>query len=322
MNLYFLFILFRFFITLSKISSISPSKSDYDFIPFVLSFKYPEYSSNLLPSFKTFNTIVSKFESISIIISKLFYTKITLKLNSVTEKVINKFGLNPLLFQSMITDNKSKKKNYSNDIINHITIIINFKNFYSQNKILETVLYNEKNKSQNKLQKSYSSLALFNINSEIKLDTIEQEEAFYQKAFKEIFFIMGFRIPYFKSKTFRNNFDVVPSYLVKHYLSYKTFTKWMNIANRKFNEEKYAENGDNFYYSSWGRNYQFNDIMFDYNKDEFKQEKTITEMSTNTLSDLGIYAISHCEVHKYQAGFGKNFSCLKANQQCIDKNDN
>jgi hypothetical protein len=47
----------------------------------------------------------------------------------------------------------------------------------------------------------------------------------------------------------------------------------------------------------------------------------ITEMTVNILNEIYMYTVNKCDIFKYQAGFGRGFSCVRPAQDCIDINN-
>ena len=162
--------------------------------------------------------------------------------------------------------------------------------------------------------KKHCYLGLITINTLLYKDYINYSLYFKMTMIKEIFYLLGFRKPYFQKNGVRNNFNEVPYYLIKDLKSFKSYKKYLNMTDREYKPVSYNENGK-FYLYDWPDSYQLNDIM----SLSLKHDTPITELTANTFNDLKMFSFNNCDLLKYKAGFGRGFSCTRPDQKCIDE---
>ena len=287
-----------------KTSIIKKNKinSDQNFIPFIITYK-------IIDSKKINKTTLKKIRSQLVDILNIFraliYTNIPKKNINLNTTVLKNFKIRS---KELTFEEEEHKK--------HLLLLIKFKKL-SNEKICTHELYKPRKKDTDaKVSKRMCSIALLNINSKINFDNLKFDTIFKLSIIKHIFKIIGFRSLFLKKKYARNNFNEIPFYLIENMKSFNSYQKYLSFNNKKYNKVGYVENG-NFYISSWPNTYEIHDIM----SDNIYIDTTITELTANLFNDLKIYSFNKCDLFKYEAGFGRGYSCHRPDMKCIDEEE-
>ena len=300
-----------FILTLSKtINKITKTKtkeppkkpSIYSFSPIDIEFKTVGLIAKIKKS--ELNKINRYIDSVKTLLKRLIYVNFKKKSIKLDKKVLESFEILYTKDEPFI----QKEENISK----HLVVLINYKKM--RKKLFYSYIYKENKSSMYSPSSSHCYLGLIKINTLAYKDYIKFPNHFKMSLIKEIFYLLGFRKPYFKKNGIRNNFDEVPYYLIKDLKSFKSYKKYLTFTNREYKPISFNENG-NFYLYNWPNNYNINDIM----SKDLNQDTPITELTSNTFNDLKKFSFNSCDLLKYKAGFGGRFSCVRPDQKCIDE---
>ena len=284
----------------NKKGPIKPSI--YYFIPLDIDFrtvgKLPKIRENNL---KIINRYLS---SIKGLLSSLIYVNFKKKDTKLDKQVLDNFDIS--------YDDHEPLAHNSETIRKHLVILINYKRIGK--RLFSTRIYKARKSSMRSPDSRHCYLGLIYINTLIYRDYINYPIYFKMAMIKEIFYLLGFRKPYFQKNGIRNNFDEVPYYLIKDLKSFKSYKKYLDMTDRKYEPVSYNENGK-FYLYDWPDRYKINDIM----SLALKHDTPITELTANVFNDMRKFSFNNCDFLKYKAGFGRGFSCVRPDQKCIDE---
>ena len=300
----FLLFIFILFFSLLIISSgkkiIKPSI--YSFSPIDIEFRIVGIISKIKE--RDLNKVKRLANSVKSLLRSLIYVNFPKKKLTLDKKVLDNFEIEYNNYEPLL---KEEEK-----IIKHLVVLLNFKKL--RRRLFQTVIYKAKKESMRSPDKKQCYIGLININNVIYKNYMKSPLYFKMSMIKEIFYLLGFRKPYFQKKGIRNNFDEVPYYLIKDLKSFQSYKKYLSLTNREYKPISYTENGK-FYLYDWPNNYNINDIM----SLSLKHDTPITELTANTFNDMKIYSFNNCDLLKYKAGFGRGFSCIRPDQKCIDE---
>ena len=295
------------------------------FIPILQINKEKDKKYLIKPSIYNYNPLDIYFRTVGSVqkISENNLEKINRYLNSVKNLLksliyVNfpkiKLTLNKTVLENFdISYNNDEPLSHNSETIKkHLVILINYEQL--KTRLFSTKIYKAKKNSMRNPDKKHCYLGLITINTLLYKDYINYSLYFKMTMIKEIFYLLGFRKPYFQKNGVRNNFNEVPYYLIKDLKSFKSYKKYLNMTDREYKPVSYNENGK-FYLYDWPDSYQLNDIM----SLSLKHDTPITELTANTFNDLKMFSFNNCDLLKYKAGFGRGFSCTRPDQKCIDE---
>ena len=275
----------------------------YKFSPVSLEFRFVGTNTLSDRAFKNVKKLVSSTKNL---LQNLIYTNLSKKNLILDKKVLDNFN---------IKYNKKEPLVNKKEELNH-TLVVLFTFEKRKSKFFKTTLYKENKHLMAGPDKKQCYLGLIKINQNNYREFIKNTNYFKMSLIKEIFYLLGFRKPYFERKKIHTNFNEVPYYLIKDLKSFQSYEKYLSLTDRQYEPVSFKENGK-FYISEWPLDYKINDIM----SKSFNEYSPITEMTLNAINDMELYSINHCDVLKYFAGFGRGFSCLKPSMKCIDYKD-
>ena len=282
-----------------------PGKFKYSNID--LEFRFIESNTNDKIAIRDMKNIKKLVSSVKSLLTSLIYTNLSKKKLTLDQKILDNFELEYNYKEPLI---------HKKEILNkHLVVLFTFGNL--RTKLFKTTVYKANKNSMRNPDKQHIYLSLITINQNKKFKRyIKDINYFKMSLIKEIFYILGFRKPYFKKKKIHTNFDEVPYYLIQNLKSFNSYKKYLSFTNRVYEPVSFRDNGQ-FYISEWPSKIGIKDIMTSY----FDKNSPITELTTNTFNDMEIYSINNCDVLKYKAGFGRGFSCLRPDMKCISEKD-
>ena len=275
----------------------------YNFIPIDIEFRTVGNNQNIKE--KDINKIYKYGVSVKSLLKSLIYVNFSKKKITLDKKVLDNFDI-------IYTDDEPLIHN-KETLSKHLVVLLNYKKVRSR-LLFNTVIYKAKKSSMRSPDKRHCFLGLININNNEYKKYLNYPNYFKMSLIKEVFYLLGFRKPYFQKMGIRNNFDEVPYYLIKDLKSFKSYQKYLNFTDREYKPISYSENGK-FYLYDWPNKYEINDIM----SLHLKHDTPITELTVNTFIDMRKFSFNSCDFLKYKAGFGRGFSCLRPDQKCIDE---
>ena len=272
----------------------------YDFSPLDIEFRTVGKKINE-KDLKAINAIT---KSVTNLLRSLIYVNFRKKKLTLDKKVLDNFNIQ--------YTKKEPLANKKETITKHLVILLNYKQL--RTRLLHSTIYKENKSSMRSPDGRHCYLGLININTLKYKKYLNYQSYFMMHMIKEIFYLLGFRKPYFQKNGIRNNFNEVPYYLIKDLKSFKSYKKYLTLTDREYKPVSYAENGK-FYLYDWPKEYEINDIMslsLEYNT-------PITELTANVFNDMKKFSFNKCDLLKYTAGFGRGFSCTRPDQKCIDE---
>ena len=276
----------------------------FKFSPIDLEFRFIEQINKT--DKKILNVVKKLFNSVKLLLKNLIYTNLNKKKLTLDRKVLDNFEIQYSSNEPLIYNQETLNKN----------LIVLFTFDKLKTKLFKTTIFKENKNSMRNPDKKHCYLGLIAI-SKTHLKKYNNNPAFIKiSLIKQIFYLLGFRKPYFLKKKLHNNFNEVPYYLIKDLKSFKSYQKYLSFTNRIYEPINFKDNGK-FYQSEWPNDYGIKDIM----TSDFDEFSPITELTINTFNDLQIYSINKCDVLKYKAGFGHGFSCLRPDMKCINEKD-
>ena len=235
------------------------------------------------------------------IIQSLIYTKNPNSVITLTPHVIGRFK--PYIKNASIKD--LKNQSFFADLL----LLVNFCLLKNQRT---SIIFYRKHDEDDLFLKVRTVYALLKVSLKTDIFNERFEDDFKLEVIHQILVILGFRADFLKKKWVRNNFNTVPFYLVKDSLVFKSYKKYLNFTNQNLERNEAIDNGT-FYQDEWPFNLKINDIM----KVSIHPDTSITELTLSVFNSLDIYSTDICDIFKYEAGFGKGFSCLRPQQDCI-----
>ena len=267
-----------------------PGKFKYSNID--LEFRFIESNTNDKIAIRDMKNIKKLVSSVKSLLTSLIYTNLSKKKLTLDQKILDNFELEYNYKEPLI---------HKKEILNkHLVVLFTFGNL--RTKLFKTTVYKANKNSMRNPDKQHIYLSLITINQNKKFKRyIKDINYFKMSLIKEIFYILGFRKPYFQKKKIHTNFDEVPYYLIQNLKSFNSYKKYLSFTNRVYEPVSFRDNGQFYIY--------------------FDKNSPITELTTNTFNDMEIYSINNCDVLKYKAGFGRGFSCLRPDMKCISEKD-
>ena len=255
---------------------------------------------------KDLKSIKRLVNSVKSLIKSLIYTNLAKKKITLDKKVLDNLEIEYNNNEPLIHEPEVLNKN----------LIVLFAFGKLRTKLFKSTIFKENKSLMRSPDKKQCYLSLITISKTKYKNYLKIPNYFKMSLIKEIFYILGFRKPYFLKKKLHNNFNEVPYYLIQDLKSFNSYKKYLSFTDRKYEPVSFKDNG-RFYQSEWPKNYGINDIM----STSFNEYSPVTELTTNTFNDLELYSINNCDVVKYKAGFGRGFSCLRPDMKCIDKKE-
>ena len=301
--LFFIIFLIVFNLSFQKKPKVKgPTKPEiYNFSPIDIEFKNITTINKIKK--RNMNRINRLIKSVIFLMKSLIYVNFKKKQIILDKKVLDNFEIKYIKREPIL----KKPEN----ITKHLVIITIFKKM--RKKLFYSTLYKKNKNSMRSPDRRHCYLGLITINTLLIENYLNSPSLFKILLIKEIFYILGFRKPYFQNKGIRNNFNEVPYYLIKDLKSFKSYKKYLSLTDREYKPVSYKENG-NFYLWYW-TNINIKDIM----SKKIDEYTPITELTANTFNDMKIYSFNKCDLLKYKGGFGRGFSCVRPDQKCVDE---
>ena len=286
----------------SKQTIKKPGK--FSFSSIELEFRFIEQNNKIAN--KDLKTIKRFVNSVKYLIQSLIYTNLAKKKITLDKNVLDNFEIDYSKDEPLIHNEEKINKN--------LIVLFNFGKL--RTKLFKTTIFKENKSSMRNPDKNHCYLSLITISKSKYKQYIKTPGYFKMNLMKEIFYLLGFRKPYFIKKKVHNNFNEVPYYLIKDLKSFHSYKKFLSFTDRAYEPVSFKDNG-RFYISEWPKSYGIKDIM----SSSFDEYSPLTELTANAFNDLGIYSINNCDILKYKAGFGRGFSCLRPDMKCVDQKD-
>ena len=308
-SLFFLLIAFftfsHSFINASSVKIIKPNRkstkstesSFFSFHPLNVVFKYPYLiqSSNI-------KIIKKHLSNISILFGRLIYTK-----NYKSKLKYNKDLLRRLKIK---LSEKEEKAFEEKEIKADLLLVVKFLPY---NKMVASHDLYTKNDEDDSANSRRTYMALLKINKNYNFTSSDSEMIFKIKIIREILKILGFRKDLLKQFFIRNNFDEIPTYLIGNSKAFQSYKKYLNLTDKQFIGNRFTPD-TRFYKHYWDDSFDIHDIM----TQTIYNDLAFTELTINLMNEFSMYTINQCDIFKYQAGFGKGYSCVRPAQDCID----
>ena len=307
--LFILLLLFHCSKCQTKTEKETTKPSSYRFDNIDLEFKFIENKYTKKIGNNDLKNIKKLISSVKNLLTSLIYTNLSKKKIDLNQRLLDNFDIEYNYNEPIL--HKSEKLN------KNLLVLFSFENLKYKTKLFKTTIYKENKNSMRNPDKKHCYIGKITINKNKKIkDYIKNTDYFRMSLIKEIFYLLGFRKPYFLKKKLHTNFDEVPYYLIHNLKSFKSYQKYLSLSNREYKPISFKENGG-FYLSEWPQSYNIKDVM----SASFDEYSPITELTANAFNDLEIYSINNCDVIKYKAGFGGGFSCLRPDMKCISQNE-
>ena len=283
----------------TKKTVTKPSK--YRFSNLDLEFRFIESKYKI--SSKDLKNIKHFANSVKSLLKSLIYSNLNKKKITLDQKLLDNFEIEYDYNEPLI---------HKEEVLNkHLIILFSFSK--RKSKLFKTTIYKENKSLMRNPDKNYCNIGLITISLSKYKQYLNNPNYFKVLLVKEIFYLLGFRKPYFITKKLRTNFNEVPEYLIQDLKSFNSYKKYLSLTDRVYEPVSFRDNG-RFYQSEWPKRYDIKDIM----SSGFDKYSPITELTLNIFNDLKFYSINNCDVVKYRAGFGRGFSCLRPDMKCVD----
>ena len=283
----------------TKKTVTKPSK--YRFSNLDLEFRFIESKYKI--SSKDLKNIKHFANSVKSLLKSLIYSNLNKKKITLDQKLLDNFEIEYDYNEPLI---------HKEEVLNkHLIILFSFSK--RKSKLFKTTIYKENKSLMRNPDKNYCNIGLITISLSKYKQYLNNPNYFKVLLVKEIFYLLGFRKPYFITKKLRTNFNEVPEYLIQNLKSFNSYKKYLSLTDRVYEPVSFRDNG-RFYQSEWPKRYDIKDIM----SSGFDKYSPITELTLNIFNDLKFYSINNCDVVKYRAGFGRGFSCLRPDMKCVD----
>ena len=283
----------------TKKTVTKPSK--YRFSNLDLEFRFIESKYKI--SSKDLKNIKHFANSVKSLLKSLIYSNLNKKKITLDQKLLDNFEIEYDYNEPLI---------HKEEVLNkHLIVLFSFSK--RKSKLFKTTIYKENKSLMRNPDKNYCNIGLITISLSKYKQYLNNPNYFKVLLVKEIFYLLGFRKPYFITKKLRTNFNEVPEYLIQDLKSFNSYKKYLSLTDRVYEPVSFRDNG-RFYQSEWPKSYDIKDIM----SSGFDKYSPITELTLNIFNDLKFYSINNCDVVKYRAGFGRGFSCLRPDMKCVD----
>ena len=272
-------------------------KQSFDFHPLRIVFKYPNLIKNA-----NIKLIKKELNNVSLLLSRLIYTK------NFNSKIKYNKGLIKRL-KIKLTE-KEEKAFEESEIKADLLLVVKFVVYKNATINFD---YYKKNDEDDTYDSRRTYKALLKIKNNYDFTPYNAENDFKIIVIREILKILGFRREYLKQYFIRNNLDEVPSYLIEGTKYFQSYKKYLNLTSKNFEGNKFTYE-TRFYKNYWKDDYNVHDIM----SETIHNDLSFSELTVNLMNELSMYTINQCDLFKYQAGFGRGFSCVRPTQDCID----
>ena len=284
----------------NKLTNKPMKKSDFSFEPLDISFEFINMRNT------QYTRMIKKHLShVGIILGRLIYTKNFNRKIKYNKDVLRRFKIT--------LKEKDQKEFKDKELETDLLLLVKLVSY--KTLVVKYKLYT-RNDEDDSADSRRTYIALLNIKNDYEFNSQFSIDIFKMRIIREIFKILGFRREFLKEFFIRNNFIEIPTYLIENTKHFKSYRKFLELSDRKFEGNKFTKD-TRFYKSFWRDDYDIHDIM----SDTLQNDTAITEITTNTMNEFYMYTINNCDVFKYRAGFGNGFSCLRPAQDCIDYKD-
>ena len=300
---YFIFLIT--FVNNSSIKFIDPNnlknkpvqKSELSFAPLDINFQYINMRNT------KYTKLIKKYLThVSIILGRLIYTKNYNRKMKYNKDLLKRFKIK--------LNEKEEKEFQEKEIETDLLLLVKFVTY--KTLVVKYKLYT-KNDEDDSADSRRTYMALLNIKKDYDFNSQFSIDMFKIHIIRDIFKILGFRRDFLKEFFIRNNFLEIPTYLIEHTKPFQSFRKFLDLSDLEFKGNNFTSQS-RFYKTFWSDDYDLHDIM----SYTLQNNTAITEITTNTMNEFYIYTINNCDLFKYRAGFGRNFSCLRPAQDCLD----
>ena len=293
------------FVNNSSIKFIDPNnlknkpvqKSELSFAPLDINFQYINMRNT------KYTKLIKKYLThVSIILGRLIYTKNYNRKMKYNKDLLKRFKIK--------LNEKEEKEFQEKEIETDLLLLVKLVTY--KTLVVKYKLYT-KNDEDDSADSRRTYMALLNIKKDYDFNSQFSIDMFKIHIIRDIFKILGFRRDFLKEFFIRNNFLEIPTYLIEHTKPFQSFRKFLDLSDLEFKGNNFTSQS-RFYKTFWSDDYDIHDIM----SYTLQNNTAITEITTNTMNEFYIYTINNCDLFKYRAGFGRNFSCLRPAQDCLD----
>ena len=293
------------FVNNSSIKFIDPlnlknkpvQKSELSFAPLDINFQYINMRNT------KYTKLIKKYLThVSIILGRLIYTKNYNRKMKYNKDLLKRFKIK--------LNEKEEKEFQEKEIETDLLLLVKLVTY--KTLVVKYKLYT-KNDEDDSADSRRTYMALLNIKKDYDFNSQFSIDMFKIHIIRDIFKILGFRRDFLKEFFIRNNFLEIPTYLIEHTKPFQSFRKFLDLSDLEFKGNNFTSQS-RFYKTFWSDDYDIHDIM----SYTLQNNTAITEITTNTMNEFYIYTINNCDLFKYRAGFGRNFSCLRPAQDCLD----
>ena len=170
---------------------------------------------------KDLKSIKRLVNSVKSLIKSLIYTNLAKKKITLDKKVLDNLEIEYNNNEPLIHEPEVLNKN----------LIVLFAFGKLRTKLFKSTIFKENKSLMRSPDKKQCYLSLITISKTKYKNYLKIPNYFKMSLIKEIFYILGFRKPYFLKKKLHNNFNEVPYYLIQDLKSFNSYKKYLSFTD-------------------------------------------------------------------------------------------